>query len=615
MYNNTIFNRKMGSVPLVLLPGAACNELLWRGILPFIPSQMKPHIVDLLPYESKTDMLEAIYRLPYKKFALLGFSMGGYLAQEFYVTYPERVNQLIFICSSGKGYDETHKKRIQKLISKIEKNEVSIASREYISLFIDSERETEGSISILQNMLEAAGSVRICREMNATLERVNHYDALQKLSVPSLVVGALKDKLVSTLEVKELAQALSSPVHWLDCGHMAPLEAPCELGAILNQWFISQLTQQNTDASINFINMSKKSVRDIEPYQTAKSASDMIHDHGLTKPLILLANNENPFPPSIYVQRVMNKIFNEIRHYPDPSGLDLKVRLSEHLNTQKEKITLGNGSSELISLLIQAYAGDGDEVVISQYAYALYETCIKIFGAKTVIAPAKNWGHDPLALHAAITKKTKMVIIANPNNPTGTYITGDELEDFMRKIPPYIIVIVDEAYFEYIDEADYPNGILLQEKFRNLVVTRTFSKIYGLAGFRVGYAISDEEIAAILNRIRLSFNVNSYGLVAAAEALLDHEYVQNVSSFIKKERKIMVDRLEERGLHYLYPSANFISLEFKNNAKELFQKLVNSGLLVRQLNNYKMPDYLRITIGTECENMHLIDAIDHAMSF
>jgi histidinol-phosphate aminotransferase len=283
----------------------------------------------------------------------------------------------------------------------------------------------------------------------------------------------------------------------------------------------------------------------------------------------------------------------------------LKIQIAENLGVTAANIFLGNGSCEILALVIQTYAGHHDEVVLSDYVYALFETYIKAANARSVKAPAKNWGHDLDAMLACVTNKTKLVVIANPNNPTGTSVTHNEIKSFLTKLPSTILVLLDEAYYDYASEDDYPDSVALLKEFPNLMVTRTFSKAYALAGLRIGYAIADPSIHDYLNRVRLPFNVNSLGLLGASFALKDQTYLKNTVDFVRAEKKIMIAKLNELKLTYLPSAANFVAVHF-NNADGVFQQLLSNGLLVRQLKNYAMPDHLRITIGSQDQNERLL---------
>jgi pimeloyl-ACP methyl ester carboxylesterase len=243
-YINT--QRTYPHTPLVLLPGTGCNARLWQDVLPFIPKSVTPITIDLLACRSKNEMLEAIYKQPYRKFALLGFSMGGYLAQEFYAKYPERISQLLLMCCSGEGYDQAYKAKIRSLILKFETNQLTPTALDYLAKFIYQHHPNSQHVTnILHLMLKDAGTEKICRQMRATLDRINYSHIFQQKSgVPCLVIGSRFDKIVPPLQIEKLAQTFNTTIKWVECGHMAPLEAPTAIGSILNSWITQQQANQ-----------------------------------------------------------------------------------------------------------------------------------------------------------------------------------------------------------------------------------------------------------------------------------------------------------------------------------------------------------------------------------
>jgi histidinol-phosphate aminotransferase len=347
-----------------------------------------------------------------------------------------------------------------------------------------------------------------------------------------------------------------------------------------------------------------RSINKLGVYPTAKRVSATESD----APLNLLASNENPYPPSPKILPRLMECYNQFNRYPDPTGSDLKIQIAEHLGVDPVLIFLGNGSSEILSIVIQIFTGTGDEVLVSEFVYALFETYINAVNATVVKAPAKNWGHDLSAMAARVTPKTKLVIIANPNNPTGTYVTHSELKIFLTQLPENIIVLLDEAYYDYADAENYPDSLALLREFPNLLITRTFSKAYALAGLRVGYSIADPRVNDFMNRVRLPFNINSCALAAASVVLADQHYLQNTLQLIREEKKFLAAGLKKLNLTYLPSAANFFAIKFEDTSK-VFQTLIEQGILVRQLNNYNMPNHLRVTIGTHSQNLLLLNSL------
>lgn len=358
----------------------------------------------------------------------------------------------------------------------------------------------------------------------------------------------------------------------------------------------------------NIIEGSKKHVLSMEAYQTAKPLHQIKHS------IINLASNENPFPPPMAIQAKGHQVWDNLHRYPDPTGIELKTVIAERLACSVDHITLTNGSSEAIALLLQLFAGPGEEVIIANTAYALYETCIKMQGATPLKVSDQNWVHDLVAMQQAITAKTKMILLANPNNPTGSYINHQELKRLLEATPKNIIVVVDEAYFEYVTDHDYPDSIFLQKAHGNLVITRSFSKAYALAGLRVGYCIAHPSITDLLNRIRLSFNLNSIAMAVAKHAFNQVDYVEKTLAFIREEREKIQSQLKQWGIPFVDASANFIMMEFKDKALTIFNRLLEQGVLIRQLNNYQLPHHLRVSIGSARENECFLHALSQSIS-
>ena len=272
------------------------------------------------------------------------------------------------------------------------------------------------------------------------------------------------------------------------------------------------------------------------------------------------------------------------------------------------QITLGNGSSDILEFVTRAFVGAQDEVLYSQHAFAIYPIVSQAVGARGVEVPARHWGTDLAALHAAITPRTRLVFIANPNNPTGTWLRATELRKFLDAVPERVIVLVDEAYFEYVEERDYPNTMAWLASYPNLVSARTFSKIYGLAGLRIGYGVSSPEIADLLNRVRQPFNVNSIAQAAALAALADGEYLQKVRSANTDGMRLLVQGFERLGLAFIPSVGNFVCVEV-GDAAQVYEQLLRAGVIVRPVANYGMPKHLRVTVGLAAENQRFLDAL------
>ena len=358
-------------------------------------------------------------------------------------------------------------------------------------------------------------------------------------------------------------------------------------------------------------------VQSLRPYQPGKPIDELARELGLNeKDIVKLASNENPIGPSPKALAAIQGELEELTRYPDGSGFELKKVLCEKLNIQPEQITLGNGSSDILDFITRVFVNDGDNIVVSQHAFAIYGLVAKMVGAETIAAPAKNFAHDLDAMLAAINDKTRIVFVTNPNNPTGTWIKKDELIAFLDKVPERVLVLLDEAYFEYVDESDYPNGIELLNQYSNLVVTRTFSKAYGLASMRVGYGVSSPEIADLLNRVRPPFNVNSFALAAAKAAMLDEDYVAESIAVNNNGMAYLEGEFNRLGLDFIPSVGNFISVKMPVgvDAMTVNNGLLQEGVIIRPVANYEMPEYLRVSIGIEKENQAFIAALEKVLA-
>ena len=351
----------------------------------------------------------------------------------------------------------------------------------------------------------------------------------------------------------------------------------------------------------------KNYICDLTPYEPGKPIELVARQYGIPPDKIIkLASNENPLGPSPGVLEVLKTAVTEAHRYPEQ--YELLQALSRHLGVDTNALLLGNGSNDVIDLVARTFLGQGDEAISSQYAFAIFQIATQSTGAKNVVAPAKNYGHDLDAMHAVITPKTKVIWIANPNNPTGTFISYNAIKEFLQEVPNHIVVVLDEAYFEYLDPTDQVNAITWLTEHPNLILMRTFSKIYGLAGLRVGYGITSPEIAELLNRVRHPFNVNSLAIHAAAAALLDHDFVIKSFEQNKKGRDQLLQNLQQLHIDCLPAYGNFVTIQLEQVDK-INNALLEQGIIVRPLAAYDLPDYLRVTVGTEDENTHFLSAL------
>lgn len=379
----------------------------------------------------------------------------------------------------------------------------------------------------------------------------------------------------------------------------------------------NKMTSNNVSStkasSVDFVQRANIGVQALQPYVPGKPMSELARELGLEH-IIKLASNENPLGCSDKVTKHISTLLEDISLYPDGNAFELKCALASHLTVDTNQLILGNGSNDILELIARAFLNENSEAVFSQYAFAVYPIVVQAVSASAKIAPAKNWGHDLDAMLQLITDKTKVVFIANPNNPTGTWLRKADIRNFLNKVPANVLVVLDEAYFEYVENEHYPDGISLLADYANLIVTRTFSKAYGLAGLRCGYGVADKNIIDILNRVRQPFNVNSFALACACEALSDQVFIQKSVDCNREGLLFLSAETEKLGLEYIPSVANFISINFGKKAAAINHYLLSKGLIVRPLVVYQMPEFLRITVGTQEQNEIFINLVKEALA-
>lgn len=366
-------------------------------------------------------------------------------------------------------------------------------------------------------------------------------------------------------------------------------------------------------AVTDFCELAVAGVRSLQPYQPGKPIDELQRELGI-RDVIKLASNENPFGPSPKAIAALQAQLHELARYPDGNGFILKKALSAKYGVAMNQLTLGNGSNDILEFVARAFVQPGDEVIFSQHAFAVYPIVTQAVGGRAVIIPAKNHAHDLEAMVKAVSVRTRVIFIANPNNPTGTWFDADALERFLKAIPGNIIVVLDEAYFEYachphMQATGYPDGMAYLGKFPNLVVSRTFSKAYGLAGLRAGFAVSHTGIADMLNRVRQPFNVNTLALHAATAALSDQDHIEKSVVHNAQAMRQYEQMLKQLGLNYIPSVGNFIAIDMGQPAAPIYEALLRQGVIVRPVANYGMPNYLRITLGTGQENTKFFAAL------
>lgn len=364
--------------------------------------------------------------------------------------------------------------------------------------------------------------------------------------------------------------------------------------------------------SINYLALANAGVEKLHPYQPGKPVEELERELGISDS-IKLASNENPLGLSPKVRAAIERALPELARYPDANGFALKTALAKKLGVSGEQLILGNGSNELIDLVYHTFVASGQQVVYSQYTFIVYALATQSHGAEAIVVPAKDLGHDLDAMAVAITERTKLVCITNPNNPTGTFLSKSELSAFLAKIPSQVLVILDEAYTEYVSEEERHPSIEWLAQYPNLIVSRTFSKAYGLAGLRVGYMVAHPELISVLNRVREPFNCNSLALAAAEAALSDEAYLQEAVSLNRHEMARYEAFFDRHDICYVKSQANFITLDLKRDASAVYDALLREGVIVRPIAGYGLPNCLRISIGLAHENQRCIAALEKVL--
>lgn len=357
----------------------------------------------------------------------------------------------------------------------------------------------------------------------------------------------------------------------------------------------------------------RKTLETISPYQPGKPIDDVKRELGLSK-VIKLASNENPLGCSPKAVEAVTASMMTPSLYPDGNCTDLRNSLSKKFNVKPEQLIFGAGSNEIVAFLGETFINPGDESVMAVPTFPWYETAVKMMDGVAIEIPLKNHFHDLETMLSKINEKTKIVWLCNPNNPTGTMYTANEQEDFIKKVPSNVVIVLDEAYYEYVDNKDYPDSIPLLEKYPNIIILRTFSKVYGLASLRIGYGIASEELIGYLNRIRPPFNVNTAAQVAALASLSDSEFLAKTLKNNDAGKKFLYNAFEEMGLEYIPTECNFVMVDTKKESIEVFNKLLAKGVIVRPGKGFRMPTWQRVTIGTPEENAEFIAALKQVLA-
>ncbi len=354
--------------------------------------------------------------------------------------------------------------------------------------------------------------------------------------------------------------------------------------------------------------LAKKTIFNIQPYVPGKPIAEVKRELGL-KSVIKLASNENPYGPSPKALRSLTRAARGINRYPDGDCFYLRQALAKRLKVSPRQLVFGNGSDEIIVLTVRVFVNPGDEVIIADPSFLIYGIAAKVADAKVTAVPLRDFYYDLEAMKRAVTGKTRLIFLGNPDNPSGKYLTQKQLEDFLDGLREDILIFIDEAYYEYVRAKDYVDSLELLKKHKNLIVTRTFSKMYGLAGLRIGYGIASEEIIDCLNRIREPFNVNSLAQAAALACLSDQAYYRGIARKIERQREVLYRGLRKSGLEYIESHTNFILIDTRQDAARLAKALLAKGVIVRDMSFWGLKHFIRVTIGTEAENKRFLNVI------
>ena len=364
---------------------------------------------------------------------------------------------------------------------------------------------------------------------------------------------------------------------------------------------------------MDLIDQALPYVRAISPYQPGKPIAELARETGIPEESIVkLASNENPLGMSPKARAAMVKAMDDLERYPDGNGFELKAALGARYGVAQEQIVLGNGSNDLLELVARVFLAPGRSAVFSQHAFAVYPLATLAAGGTCIEVPAQEYGHDLAAMAAAITPDTRVVFIANPNNPTGTFLPYGDLHAFLGKVPADVLVVLDEAYNEYLPPDLRVETVAWLQEFPNLLISRTLSKIYGLAGLRIGYGLGSAAVVDLINRVRQPFNVNSLALAAAVGALEDYAFVAESYEMNRRGLNQLVAGFKHLGLAHIPSYANFVTFKV-GDAAAVNQKLLQQGVIVRPIAGYGMPEWLRVTVGTEPENARFLAALEKAL--
>lgn len=357
-------------------------------------------------------------------------------------------------------------------------------------------------------------------------------------------------------------------------------------------------------------NLVRKNILNVKPYVPGKPIEEVQRELGLDD-VIKLASNENCLGPSPKALKAIRKSFNNVNRYPDASSFYLKKKMARFLGVEEKNLIFGNGSDEIIGFAVRTFLNDGDEVIIAKPTFLIYEIASQIHNGRMKFIPlTKELKYDLVAMKKAVTDNTRIVFIANPDNPTGTYVTKTELDTFLEGLSDNVIVFLDEAYFEFADYSfrDYPNGLDYLKR-PNIIISRSFSKAYGLAGLRIGYGIANPATISYMERVREPFNVNILAQAAAMASLDDRKFLRETLGHVEKEREFLYSEIRKMGLEYVRSATNFILVDTRKDCKAIFNSLLKEGVIIRDMKAWGFDSLIRVTVGTRAENKRFVKAL------
>jgi histidinol-phosphate aminotransferase len=354
--------------------------------------------------------------------------------------------------------------------------------------------------------------------------------------------------------------------------------------------------------------LARKEIFKIAPYVPGRPIEEVQRELGL-KEVVKLASNESPLPPSKRVIKAICQAAKGLNRYPDGSCFYLRRKLAKELKVKENQLVFGNGSDELIVLAVRAFVNPGEEIIVASPTFLIYRIAATIAGARVVTVPMKSFRYDLKAMKARVTPKTKIIFIANPDNPNGTYVTQKEVKESLKGLPKKVLVYFDEAYFEIVDKADYPKTMQMLKNNKNLIISRTFSKAYSLAGLRIGYAIADSGIIDCMNRVREPFNINSLAQAAALASLKDKTNLKRLRNIVRQGKGYLIKNFKQMGIYFVPSATNFILVNLKQNGSLIARKLLRKGVIVRDMSGWGLNNFIRVTVGTMKENKKFINAL------